>query len=200
MFYSLNGTLIHTEPSVAVIECGGVGYKCTVSMSTQKSLPKLCEKTQLYTYLNVNREGNIELFGFISQSELNCFKKLISVSGVGPKFAIAILSELSPDEVAIAIASSDSKSLTRAAGVGNKLAQRIILELRDKLKSVSDDSFITGTACAISASKNTSEAINALGMLGYSSSEVAPIVAKLDGSLSVEELIRLSLQSIAKGM
>ena len=198
MYYSLTGKLIHLEPGTAVVSCGGVGYKCFITMYTQRALPKLLEEVTLYTHLNV-REDAMELFGFINQSELGCFKMLTSVSGVGAKVGLAILSSLSSEQVAMAIASSDSKTLTLAPGVGNKLAQRIILELKDKLKNVVKNEQAAMAAGIISSSSNVSEAIDALSVLGYSPSETAPIVAKLDSSLPVEELIRLSLRSMAGG-
>lgn len=200
MFYSLNGTLIHFEPNVAVIECGGVGYKCIISMNTQKSIPKIGEKLKLFTFLNTTREGALELFGFYTENEMSCFKKLISVSGVGPKFGISILSELSPEQVAMAVASKDAKTLTRAQGVGKKVAERIILELGDKLSFITKDSSINNSANIVSASSNVSEAVKALTMLGYSPSDAAFVCAKLDSSLPVEELIKLSLKTMAKGL
>lgn len=196
MFYSLKGTLTYVAPGLSVIECGGVGYKCFITTNTQKSLPALNSEVKLYTHLNV-REDAVDLFGFASQDELNCFKMLTSVSGVGAKVGISILSELSAEQVATAIASNDSKTLTRAAGVGNKLAQRIILELRDKLKNLVINDNMPKSINIVSFSSNSSEAINALSVLGYTASEVAPIVAQLDGNLSVEELIRLSLKAMA---
>lgn len=196
MFYSLNGELIHVEPGIAVIECAGVGYKCFTTTNTQKSLPKVGTKAVLYTHLNV-REDAMDLFGFSTKSELSCFKLLTSVSGVGAKVGLAILSELSTEQVAMSIASGDSKTLTRAAGVGNKLAQRIILELKDKLKKSGVSSDISGIKTDFSAAGNASEAVKALNVLGYSVSDVTPIVAKLDSGLSVEEMIRLSLKAMA---
>lgn len=199
MFYSLSGELIHAEPGFVVVECMGVGYKCLTTINTQKKMPNVGEKVKLYTHLNV-REDAIDLFGFYDQSELGCFKMLTSVSGVGAKVGLGILSSLSHEQVAMSIASGDSKTLTRAPGVGNKLAQRIILELKDKLKKLGTvDSNATRAAGTISSSGNTSEAINALSVLGYVPSDIALIVAKFDSSLPVEELIRLSLKEIAGG-
>ena len=133
MLYSVRGTLIHMEPRIAVVECGGVGFRCYITMNTARQLPKEGEEASLYTMISV-REDAIELFGFADQGELNCFKQLTAITGVGPKAAIAILSELSPERVALAVAGGDYKTLTRAPGVGPKLAQRIVLELRDKVK------------------------------------------------------------------
>ena len=150
----------------------------------------------LYTHLNV-REDAMDLFGFSTKNELNCFKMLTSVSGVGSKVGLAILSELTSEQVAVAIVSGDSKTLTRAAGVGNKLAQRIILELKDKLKNNNISSDNTNMISNISASGNASEAVKALNDLGYATSDIAPIIAKLDSNLSVEDMIRASLKAMA---
>ncbi len=199
MFYSVRGKLIHTTPSTAVVECGGVGYNCQTTINTLKQLKPNTE-VMLYTYLNV-REDAMELFGFASTTELETFKTLISVSGVGPKAGLAILSELSPEQVAMAIASNDVKSITRAQGVGKKIAQRIILELKDKLaKAMSTDgdmSAVTGAAAAVSAG-NVSKAIEALGVLGYAPGEVSPLVSKFDSSLPVEQLIAMTLREMGR--
>lgn len=197
MFYSVRGNVIHTEPNIAVIECGGVGYKCQTTLNTLKTL-KLNSEATLYTYLNV-REDAMELFGFSTNSELATFKTLISVSGVGPKVGLAILSVLTPQQVALAIASNDIKSITLAQGVGNKLAQRIILELKDKLKNVSKsggsvdvpnvENFSTG---------NIPKAVEALTVLGYTPSEVTPYLAKMDSSIPVEKLIGETLKQLGR--
>lgn len=194
MFYSLKGTLTHLEPGIAVVECGGVGFKCLISQSTLRALPQVGEETKLYTQLNV-REDALDLFGFATMSEQNCFKMLTGVSGVGPKVGLAILSELTPEQVAVAVATGDSRALTRASGVGTKLAQRIALELRDKVKGMK----ASGTALPAgpaSASTNSGAAVEALSVLGYSPTDAAAIVSKFDSSLPVEELIRLSLRSM----
>ena len=199
MIYSIRGNLIHTEPTFVVIECAGVGYKCFTSMNTQRQLPKLSGEAMLYTQLVV-REDAAELYGFISASELSCFKLLTSVSKVGPKAAISILSELSPEQLAIAIASSDSKSITRANGVGLKLAQRMIRELQDKLTvfatAVVGTQAVNGAAAQVSFG-NTQKAVEALAVLGYDSSEVMPILSKLDSGKSVEDLISAVLREMA---
>ena len=141
------------------------------------------------------REDAVDLFGFSSLAELNCFKLLTSVSGVGPKVGLAILSVLSPEQVAVAVAAGDFKTLTMAQGVGNKLAQRVILELKDKLKALGGGEEVTAAAGVVNAAGNAAEAMNALTVLGYTPSDVAPVVAKFDSSLPVEELIRLTLIS-----
>lgn len=200
MFYSLTGKLVHMEPSVAVIECGGVAFKCLTSMHTQRSLPRIGETATLYTHLNV-REDSLDLFGFSSKNELNCFKMLTGISGVGPKVALAILSELSPEGVAVAAASGDSKSFTRASGVGPKLGQRIVLELKDKVKKMAGTSgdlqLTPAEAGVISASKNAEQAVQALIVLGYTQSEASQAVARLDSALATEELIRLALKGMS---
>ncbi|MDO4831284.1 MAG: Holliday junction branch migration protein RuvA [Clostridia bacterium] len=199
MLYSVRGKLIYTTTSTAVVECGGVGYNCQTTINTLKAL-KLNTEVTLFTYLNV-REDAVELFGFATKTELETFKTLISVSGVGPKAGLAILSELTPEQVALAIASNDIKSITRAQGVGKKIAQRIILELKDKLaKAVggdSDISEITGVAANV-ASGNVSKAIEALGVLGYQPSDVTPVLAAFDSSLPVEQLIAMTLKQMGR--
>ncbi|MED9970613.1 MAG: Holliday junction branch migration protein RuvA [Ruminococcus sp.] len=199
MFYSVRGKLIHTTPSTAVVECGGVGYNCQTTINTLKQIKPNTE-VMLYTYLNV-REDAMELFGFATTTELETFKTLIGVSGVGPKAGLAILSELSPEQVAMAIASNDVKTITRAQGVGKKTAQRIILELKDKLaKAMSgSDSMeaVTGSAAAV-ASGNVPKAIEALGVLGYEPSEVTPVLSQFDSSLPVEQLIAMTLRQMGR--
>ena len=133
MYYSVRDDLIHADPKMAVIECGGGGYKCHITMNTARQLPPVGQEAMLYTVLNV-REDALELFGFASQGELTCFKQLTAVSGVGPKVGLAILSELSPERVALAVAAGDFKSLTKAQGVGAKLAQRMY-RLRGRLRT-----------------------------------------------------------------
>lgn len=201
MFYSLKGTLIHIEPGFAVVECGGVGFKCMTTMNTLRALPPLGREVTLFTHLNV-REDALDLFGFSTQAELNCFKTLTNVSGVGPKAGLNILSELAPEQLAIAISAGDFKALTRAAGVGPKLAQRIVLELRDKVAKLSAEAPAAGPAGGgvPSAAGHAAEAIGALTVLGYTPSDAAAVVAKLDSALPTEELIRLSLKAMGARM
>ena len=199
MFYSLTGKLVHMEPGMLAVECGGVAFKCFTSMHTQKNMPRIGEVTTVYTHLNV-REDALDLFGFASKSELNCFKMLTGISGVGPKVALAILSEMTPEGVAMAAASGDSKSFTRANGVGPKLAQRIVLELKDKVKKMAvsgGELSLAADIGVVSASKNAEQAVQALAVLGYTQSEAAQAVAKLDSSLPTEELIRLALKGMS---
>ena len=199
MLYSVKGKLIHTTSSSAVVECGGVGFNCQTTINTLKTLKPNTEVT-LFTYLNV-REDAMELFGFATKTELDTFKTLISVSGVGPKAGLAVLSELSPEQVAMAIATDDIKTITRAQGIGKKIAQRIILELKDKLaKAVSADSSMSAvqTGAVNAVSGNVPKAIEALGVLGYSPADVSPVLATLDSSLPVERLIAQTLKQMGR--
>lgn len=199
MLYSLRGKLIHAEPRVAVIECGGVGFRCQISMTTARALPALGAEATLYTIMNV-REDAIELFGFAEQAELECFKQLTSVTGVGPKAGLAILSELSPERVALAAASGDYKALTRAQGVGPKLAQRIVLELKDKVGALAASGGVElpGGTGVVSAAGNAAEAVSALSVLGFTPGEASAAVGRLDSSLPVETLVRDALKQLAK--
>lgn len=200
MLYSVRGTLIHREPQLAVVECGGVGYQCAVTMNTARRLPDIGKEVMLYTFLNV-REDAVDLFGFADREELNCFKLLTAVNGVGPKAGLAILSELTPDRVVLAASTGDHKSFTRAQGVGPKLAQRIVLELKDKVGLPTTDPASLGdlpSAGAVSASSHVQEAVGALTMLGFSAGEASAAVAKLDSDLPVQELIRQALKSLGR--
>ncbi|MCD8026659.1 MAG: Holliday junction branch migration protein RuvA [Clostridiales bacterium] len=199
MLYSVRGKLINTTSSSAVVECGGVGYDCQTTLNTLRTL-KINSEVMLYTYLNV-REGAIDLFGFATKTELDTFKTLISVSGVGPKAGLAVLSELSPEQVAMAIATNDVKTITKAQGIGKKIAQRIILELKDKLaKAAAEDdglSSVASQAAAVS-SGNVPKAVEALGVLGYAPSDVSPVLSTLDPSLPVEQLISQTLKQMGR--
>ena len=207
MFYSLNGKLTVLESTVAVIDVGGIGYKLTVSGTTHDSLPapKLntaeAPTVKLYTYLAV-REDDIELFGFYSSEELSSFKLLISVSGVGPKAAMAILTLLTPEKFALAVCSEDTKTLSKASGVGAKTAARIVLELKDKLTKESASVMSSGGSSEsfAEAPKNRlSEAQDALVVLGYSRSEAVTVLKSIDtANLELEEIIRVALKKLMK--
>ncbi len=200
MIYSLRGRLTVKELGFAVIECGGVGYGCKTSYNTISQLGEIGSEATLYTHLYV-REDLVELFGFSAQQELNCFRLLISVSGVGPKAATSILSDMTPEKFAFCVASGDSKAFTRTKGIGAKTAQRIVLELKDKITSESISGTISGDAAAFSqaaaGSDSVSEALEALMVLGYSQGEAAPVLGKLDPSLSTQELIKETLRILS---
>ncbi len=200
MFYSITGRVVHRDTQSVALETGGVAFQCSTTLSTLKKIGEKGSTATLYTYLNV-REDALDLFGFATEQELECFKLLISVSGVGPKAALAILSELTPDKLALCLATGDSKSITRAQGVGPKLAQRVVLELKDKLAKgleLPADSPEIQAAGLAAADGNAAEAVSALTMLGYSQSEAAMAVSKLDGDLPVEELIKQALKQLAR--
>ena len=199
MIYSVSGTLIYTDQTTAVVECAGVGYKCTVTYNTLRELPKIGEQVRLLTHMTV-REDSVDLYGFFTSDELDWFKRLTTVNGVGPKAGIAILSELSPQKLILAIASSDTKAITRANGVGAKIAQRIILELKDKVTKSMSAAEGGSAASLFDESKvndsTLSEAIAALVALGYSQSEAAQAVSGQDLSKPVDEIIKNALKKL----
>ena len=200
MFYSITGKIVYIDTQSVAIETGGVAFRCSTTLTTLKRIGEKGSTATLYTYLNV-REDALDLFGFADEQELECFKLLIGVSGVGPKAALAILSELTPDKLALCLATGDSKAITRAPGVGPKLAQRVVLELKDKLAKGLELSAVTPEieAAGIAAAEGSAaEAVSALTMLGYSQSEAAAAVAKLEASLSVEDMIRQALKTLAR--
>lgn len=204
MIYSITGLLRQVAPTYCVIEACGVGYQCSASTYTLSSLPGRGQEVTLLTHLWVKEDG-VELFGFSTEQEKHCFRLLIGVSGVGPRVALAILSDATPDRLMLSIAAGDAKALTRAQGVGAKLAQRIILELRDKVTDEDIGSSFgeeQGTIAALGESaKNTakSEAISALVALGYGQTDAAAVIAPMEESLVVDELIRRALKTFTRG-
>lgn len=199
MFYYLNGTIAEIGANLAVVDCGGVGYACATTNYTLAQLKK-GERAKLYTYLHV-REDIFELYGFASQGELNTFKMLLGVSGVGPKAALAILSATTPDQLTLAIVTGDEKTLTAAQGIGKKIAQRIILELKDKL-SKDPGSFASDSGAAIAVpvrNDKSGEAAAALAVLGYTSQDIATALKGLDmNALPLEEIIRQALKRMVR--
>ncbi len=197
MIYSVSGKLIHTAPNLAVIECAGVGYACRTTQTTLSRLGKLGSDAFLYTHLSV-REDAAELFGFADQDELACFELLITVSGVGPKAALAILSDLTPDRFALLVASGDSSALTKVKGIGKKSAERIVVDLKDKLvksnPAIKDIPTVPGAVGA----DELSGALAALLVLGYRQEEVMPVLARLPEDTDAEELIRLTLKEMGR--
>ena len=202
MFYYLSGTIAHIEPYLVVVDCGGVGYACKTTSYTIANLKK-GEKGKVFTHLNV-REDAMELYGFASSEDLKLFQQLISVSGVGPKAALSILSSNSPANLALTIITGDEKALTAAPGVGKKIAQRIILELKDKLskgQSISaSGEAVSGPALTIIPQNKLSEASAALAVLGYSQAEISLALKGIDiESQSLEQIIRIALKNMMKG-
>lgn len=204
MIYSITGLLRQVAPTYCVIEACGIGYQCSASTYTLSSLPGRGQEVTLLTHLWVKEDG-MELFGFSTEQEKHCFRLLIGVSGVGPRVALAILSDAAPDRLMLSIAAGDAKALTRAQGVGAKLAQRIILELRDKVTDEDIGSSFgeeQGTIAALGENaKNTakSEAISALVALGYGQTDAAAVIAPMEDSLAVDELIRRTLKTFTRG-
>lgn len=201
MFYYLEGTVAELLPNLAVIDCGGVGYGCKTTNNTLAGLKK-GQKGKLYTFLHV-AEGIFDLYGFASQRELNSFKMLIGVSGVGPKAALAILSVGTPETLAMAVVTGDEKALTAAPGIGKKIAQRVILELKDKMAKETaaglDFSGGKGAVAIPAFSNKATEAAQALAVLGYSTQEVNVALKGLDmESLPLEEIIRQALKRMVK--
>lgn len=201
MFYSLRGKLAFTDPAFVVLDCGGVCFKCFTSLNTIRSLPSAGSEVTLFTHMIVKEEV-LDLYGFFTTQELECFRLLISVSGIGPKAAVSILSELTPDKLAISIASGDAKALTRAQGVGKKIAERAVLELKSKITGVAASAADVSAAASVSADtgSDAAEAVEALVALGYGRSDAAVAVGSMDKSLSVDEMIRQGLKMLAASL
>lgn len=197
MIYSLTGEIVAIDQNGFAIQTGGVAFFCFSTMNTLQKVGMKGSQATVFTYMNV-REDAIELYGFHNSNELDAFKQLITVSGVGPKAALAILSVMTPDQLALNIASGDAKAITKAQGVGTKIAQRIVLELKNKFSTdlTAEQTDIVAAIQSADTSADLSEAIEALIQLGYSRSEAAAAVSKLDKSLSVEEMIRIALKSL----
>ncbi len=200
MFYYLSGTVALMEEHLAVIDCGGVGYACKTTGGTLSRL-RQGEKARLFTYLSV-REDAVDLYGFGTKEELNCFRQLIGVSGVGPKAALAILSSTNPAGLAMAVVTGDEKALIAAPGIGRKTAQRIILELKDKMaksQAVSSGEAYGGKGTTVIPQNKLSEATAALAVLGYSPAEISAAFQGIQmESLSLEEIIRQALKKMVK--
>ena len=204
MFYYLNGQLAYRDAGTCVIDCGGVGYKLTVSLITADSLTtKLGQNVKLFTHLAV-REDGIELFGFGSNEERSCFNNLISVSGVGPKAAMSILSVMTPDRFSLAVCTEDTKAISKAPGIGTKTAARIILELKDKISketiTVSSQISLDKTeAYAVGMSGKLSEATEALMVLGYDKNTILGALKGIDtAALATADIIKAVLKKLAR--
>ena len=209
MFYYIEGRLAHLDYSFAVLDANGVGYKMTITQTTYESIPPHLSVAEaptvrLYTYMAV-REDGIELFGFANESELEAFKMLITVSGIGPKAAISILSVFTPDKLAIAIMNEDTKAIAKANGIGKKTAARVILELKDKVSASFSESasIVESTAnTAISTpvgSSKLSDAQSALLVLGYTKSEVIASLRGVDiSNKETDDIIRLALKNLSR--
>ena len=199
MFYYLKGELVLTEPSVAVIDCGGVGYKLTISKNTLSHLSRLGETICLYTYFYV-REEAVELLGFYSTEELAAFKLLISVSGIGPKAAMAVLSVLTPEKFALAVTTGDAKTISKAQGVGSKMAARVVLELKHKVAKEFSAEIAAAEPEMSDAEEtvlgNVDEAITALMVLGYTRQEAQAALKGIAPLLPLEDMITAALRKM----
>ena len=202
MIYCLTGKIVKKSMNAVVLSCGGVGYYAQCPASVAGALPGVGQETTIYTVMSVT-ENDVSLYGFATEEQQACFEMLTAVSGVGPKVGLAILSVMEPERVALAISAGDHKAFKAASGVGPKLAQRIVLELKDKVAKGFVDGIsledVAGASAQTLAAQSSSQAIAALVSLGYSQSEAALAVSKIDATLPVEEIIKLALRGMAAG-
>ena len=197
MIYCLEGKILKKTLDTVVISCGGVGYLVQLPTSVAGQLPAPGAQAVLYTYMNIT-ENDISLFGFSTEEQRSCFEMLIGVSGVGPKAGLAILSVLTPDKVALAVSAGDHKAFTAASGVGPKLAQRITLELKDKVGKGLAVGQGFGPAETGAPTAGVAQAVAALVSLGYTQSEAAGAVSRIDDTLPVEEIIKIALRQMSR--
>lgn len=199
MFYYISGSLALKGDGFAVIDACGIGYKLTCSLYSLEKLDNVGSEVKMYTYMYL-REDICDLYGFVSQEEQNMFMLLIGVSGVGPKAALSILSTMTPSNLALAIVSGDTKSITRAQGVGPKVAQRVILELKDKIKN--EDMLPSGNGNVFDSEPvsfgASNEAVEALCVLGYSSTEAKKALSGIDMSMDLELIIKEALKKLMR--
>ena len=202
MIYCLTGKIVKNSMNAVVLSCGGVGYYAQCPASVAGALPGVGREATIYTVMSVT-ENDVSLYGFATEEQQACFEMLTAVSGVGPKVGLAILSVMEPERVALAISAGDHKAFKAASGVGPKLAQRIVLELKDKVAKGFVDGIsledVAGASAQTPAAQSSSQAIAALVSLGYSQSEAALAVSKIDATLPVEEIIKLALRGMAAG-
>lgn len=200
MIYCLTGKIVKKSMNAVVLSCGGVGYYAQCPASVAGALPGVGREATIYTVMSVT-ENDVSLYGFATEEQQACFEMLTAVSGVGPKVGLAILSVMEPERVALAISAGDHKAFKAASGVGPKLAQRIVLELKDKVAKGFVDGIsledVAGASAQTPAAQSSSQAIAALVSLGYSQSEAALAVSKIDATLPVEEIIKLALRGMA---
>ena len=200
MIYCLTGKIVKKSMNAVVLSCGGVGYYAQCPASVAGALPGVGKEATIYTVMSIT-ENDVSLYGFATEEQQACFEMLTAVSGVGPKVGLAILSVMEPQRVALAISAGDHKAFKAASGVGPKLAQRIVLELKDKVAKGFVDGIsledVAGAASGEPASQSSAQAIAALVSLGYSQSEAALAISKIDATLPVEEIIKLALRGMA---
>ena len=199
MIYCLTGKILKKTLDTVVISCAGVGYAAQVPTTTAEALPAAGHEATLYTVLSVS-ENDVALYGFASEDQRACFKLLTSVSGVGPKAGLAILSILTPEKVALAASSGDHKAFTAASGVGPKLAQRIALELKDKVGKglAAGTGFAAAGTAAPPPASASAQAVAALVSLGYTASEASMAVARVDDTLPVQDIVKIALRGLSR--
>lgn len=199
MFYHIDGVVSELEPNFAVLDCGGVGFGLSVTANTLSQL-SLGKKVKLYVSESIG-ETNFDLYGFADKSEKRCFELLTAVSGIGPKAALSILSYQTPERLAMAIMNGDEKALTVAPGIGKKIAQRVILELKDKISKepIGYDPSYAAAPVVTAQDGQVGDAVAALTVLGYSSAEISPVLRKLDtAGMSAEQIIKAVLKQMVK--
>lgn len=198
MIYCLTGKILKKSLDSAVISCGGVGYYVQIPATTGEALPAPGQEGTVYTIMNVT-ENDVSLYGFATEEQRDCFKMLTGVTGVGPKAGLSILSIMSPEKVALAASSGDHKAFTKASGVGPKLAQRIALELKDKVgKGLAEGTGFAGDMGAAAPTSAPAQAVAALVSLGYTPSDAAAAVARVDETLPVQDIIKVALRGLSR--
>ena len=198
MIYCLTGKILKKSLDSVVISCAGVGYYVQVPATTGEALPAPGQEGTVYTIMNVT-ENDVSLYGFANEEQRDCFKMLTAVTGVGPKAGLSILSIMSPEKVALAASSGDYKAFTKASGVGPKLAQRIALELKDKVgKGLANGNGFSGDMGTSAPSSAPAQAVAALVSLGYTPSDAAAAVARVDETLPVQDIIKVALRSLSR--
>ena len=198
MIYCLTGKILKKSLDSVVISCAGVGYYVQVPATTGEALPAPGQEGTVYTIMNVT-ENDVSLYGFANEEQRDCFKMLTAVTGVGPKAGLSILSIMSPEKVALAASSGDYKAFTKASGVGPKLAQRIALELKDKVgKGLANGNSFSGDMGTPAPSSAPAQAVAALVSLGYTPSDAAAAVARVDETLPVQDIIKVALRSLSR--
>ena len=198
MIYCLTGKIVKKSMNAVVLSCGGVGYYAQCPASVAGALPGVGREATIYTVMSVT-ENDVSLYGFATEEQQACFEMLTAVSGVGPKVGLAILSVMEPERVALAISAGDHKAFKAASGVGPKLAQRIVLELKDKVgKGLAAGTGFAGGSAAPAPTSAPAQAVAALVSLGYAASDAAAAVARVDETLSVQEIITIALRSLSR--
>ncbi|MGI5889140.1 MAG: Holliday junction branch migration protein RuvA [Oscillospiraceae bacterium] len=196
MLYCLRGNVLKKDPSSAVIDCGGICFQAYITTATYADLPAEGEEAVLYTCVSVRQDQSMDLYGFSDERQMETFKLLTTVSGVGPKSALSILSAFTPDMVASAVQKGEYGMFTQCSGIGTKTAQRIVLDLKGKMKA---EGSVSSTPSVAGITGNAADAIAALVNLGFSRGDAREAVSRQDPSLDTGEIVRLALQSLSRG-